>query len=690
MEAVDQEAFRISTLTAEFVSPETETSYQSAKWKERSAQNRLIAVVWFCAVCLAGFFHLASRQQPLILWEKLFIAANLCSVLGILFLSSLRRYHPFYDAALWLDAVAFLAVLAFAVVRGEPNSPFWISTFIAIPLVLNVAFAIRTYYTWGATAACLAAFHAVVRAQEFEPEFAGLLMLQIALSAGVGLVMHRMINSSQRREFARWSAEKQWSSDLERAKQEAERANRSKSDFLSSMSHELRTPLNGVLGLSALLKKTPLDERQSQYARGIGESARQLLDLLDDLLDLSKIEAGKLVLKSEPFSPLEAARESVAMVAWFASEKGLELKTEWNGRESLHIAGDRVRFRQILINLLMNALKYTEKGEVRLDMRACEAGDGKMDLRVEVQDQGSGIDEETRDRLFERFYQGRDGSGGWGLGLAIVKELAEAMDGSVSVRSSKGGGSCFILDFPRMRVESPRPEKKAVAVPRESLAGLRVLFAEDNRINALIGADLLRSMGLGTVEVVRDGKAAVASALQFSYDLIFMDLAMPEMDGVEAVRQLRAKAGPNQKTPVIAMSAYADVEHQRLSLEAGMDVFLPKPFSEEDLARILSDFRTEPLPKPAGSSSVRAEAIAMAMEDFPQHVRKIRDAWERGDPAGLKHAAHTLKGAAAVLEAREVRDMAAALSEPGMKGDIASEIGQLKRAVESWMARTER
>ncbi len=427
---------------------------------------------------------------------------------------------------------------------------------------------------------------------------AGVARVTVGTAAGATLIILIVLLA--------WLQQEAVHKELTRLREDALRANQAKSAFLANMSHEIRTPMNGVIGLTNLALLTNLDAEQRDYLNKIDYSAKSLLNVINDILDISKVEAGKLELEAIPFD-LNAVLENVrSLASTRASEKGLGFEQHVDPNVPAELVGDPLRFGQILLNLVSNAIKFTETGAVNVRIASGARTERTIELVTSVHDTGIGMSEPEQARVFDAFAQS-DSSitrrfGGTGLGLAISKALVEKMGGTISVQSTPGAGSTFtftaVLTRPSAAAVAPPVNGAAVeetqSTGEHALAGRRALVVEDNAINRQILDRLLRRLGM-LVEFANNGREAVAAVLADPqrFDVVVMDVQMPVMDGLEATRLIRAQVGVSQ-LPIIAMTAHAMEEERLACLAAGMNDHLTKPVDPRALATTLEHWVSAP------------------------------------------------------------------------------------------------
>jgi len=497
-------------------------------------------------------------------------------------------------------------------------------------------------------------------------------------------------------------------------------ASRAKSQFVANMSHEIRTPMNGVIGMASLLQNTSLSLEQRDYVETIGSSGRALMRIIDDILDFSKIESGHLALESVDLAPRQLVGEVIRLFAPLAKAKGIELAATIEDGVPYVLKGDPGRLRQALVNLVGNAVKFTEKGQVTVRVRAeaeAEETDAEL-IRFAVRDTGIGIAPEALTRLFQPFAQA-DGSttrryGGTGLGLVISKRLVELMGGQLGVMSEPGEGSVFWFTARLERSSlTARPElpplsetaaadlahlgeSAAASVPAAVTSGFtptrgRVLVAEDNIVNQKVAVRILERLGYG-VDVAATGNEAVAAVGQHTYDAILMDGQMPQTDGFEATRLIRVLEGSHH-TPIIALTASAMQGDRERCLAAGMDDYISKPVSPEQLEAVLGRWvpaaaaaaPREPPRSPEWHErssgpvdwDVLTELLAMTKREFLQELvgiflrdsrrmmADLREAYERGARVECRQIAHKLRGSCATIGARRMMKLTAELEDLG-------------------------
>ncbi|WP_207431181.1 hybrid sensor histidine kinase/response regulator [Sabulibacter ruber] len=405
--------------------------------------------------------------------------------------------------------------------------------------------------------------------------------------------------------------------ELKKAKDEALSMAQVKEQFLANMSHEIRTPMNGILGLTEVLAKTPLNENQREFLRGIHTSANNLMVIINDLLDFSKIEAGKITFEIIPFDIRQLVKQILDILEIRAKERKNSLKLLFDAEIPEFVEGDPFRLSQILNNLLGNAIKFTESGSVRLNIEVLAQEGDELQLEFTVKDTGIGIPAEKLDTIFEKFTQGSSDTtrkfGGTGLGLSIAKELVEAQGGTISVQSELGKGStfCFVLPFKKI-AGKPEQSNTASSLPDQNtqvLQNARILLVEDNSINQMLVNKVLRDHEV-EVSMANNGREALEILNQQDFDLILMDMQMPEMDGYEAMQFIRQDMPHLRDIPIIALTAHASQGEIKKCLAAGATSYISKPFKAEDLVKgITALLQNKPVGAPTNNSGATDESF---------------------------------------------------------------------------------
>lgn len=541
----------------------------------------------------------------------------------------------------------------------------------------------------------------------------------------------RIGDSNQRKLLAAYDKIEAQNLQLDKAREEADRANKAKGNFLAKMSHEIRTPMNAILGMTELTLLTQLDEEQQDYLETVKEAGQNLLTIIDDILDFSKIEAQQLILEHMDFNLKEILESTEKMLAIGASKKGLDLKYHIDSDVPLILKGDPARLKQIIINLVGNAIKFTPEGEITVEVKKSNMKiPGEPDwvpLLFFVRDTGIGIPPDKQKVIFESFNQVDSSTtrkyGGTGLGLAICRQLVELMGGTICMKSPEGKGSVFYFTA----VFQPGdPQGAAVNREKEDLTtlpakSLKILLVEDNHMNAKLAVFFLRKQQHHVVHVV-NGKEALEQLKKESFDLILMDLEMPEMDGYEASYRIRHdRSGRfNYDIPIFAMTAHTLPEYKEKIFQNGMNGYITKPLSLYQLARLLAKIKPgsngfenmcpseaqqhQPVssqlpdigkiinPETAikrldGDIDLYHKFCRMFLSEIPGIKGKLRLALSKGDFVSLRKHAHYLKGSAAMIGAEHITHYAAHLEKVSREDEDKEEAGHLVVQVEKGLSR---
>jgi signal transduction histidine kinase/CheY-like chemotaxis protein len=494
---------------------------------------------------------------------------------------------------------------------------------------------------------------------------------------------------------------------LSEAKKAAEAANIAKSQFLASVSHEIRTPLNSLVGFSTLARTTSDPIKLDQYHAILEQSSRSLMDLVNDILDMSKIESGRMGFEAVPFNLRLLVAGLEDQYRPLAEQKTLTLTVVVTETVPAWVVGDQIRLRQILANLLGNAVKFTEHGEVTCTVSMPEAGAELSLVRFEICDTGIGIPEISRDLLFQPFRQ-LDPSitrkfGGTGLGLAIVHSLVVMMKGSVTVESKEDRGSCFVVELPLPETE-PLPDD--LLAPSVGLPSGTVLVVEDNRFNRQLLEDILAAWRLQVIQA-EDGWHALQLTEQRRFDLILLDIRMPDIDGIEVARRIRNREQERSEAPVpiIAITADADTATRKACLGAGIDAVLAKPVDPEQLTRAIATHLGGAVAGPFGKElQLLAQTCSdlgdngerirqyreMLLHDIDEELRSLLPSLDRGDRKELGRAAHSLTGLCGHLSSPEASELAARLQRSASSAcpeEMKRVIEQMQTLFQSIMTR---
>jgi PAS domain S-box-containing protein len=564
----------------------------------------------------------------------------------------------------------------------------------------------------------------------YETHFAPLLQMQgfinevqLDVRTQSGALLPVLVNTRQRKDAAgrgvlnritlfNISDRKKYEQELLLARRKAEQAARAKAEFLSMVSHEIRTPMNAIIGIASLLQKTELSPQQQRYVRILGSSSDNLLGLINHILDFSKIDAGKVTLEQRNFSVRQLVYGTLFALGVKAEEKQLAVVADIDEAVPDSLLGDPVKLGQVVTNLLGNAIKFTAQGAVTVSLRVREQHADAVTLDFAVTDTGIGIAEDRLAHIFDEFTQADSTIGmkygGTGLGLAISQKLVELHGGRICVKSTPGKGSCFSFTL-RMKLgkEEPEAEESAARLADvQALQGLRILAAEDCDINAFMLSQFLKRWGT-VFDVVGDGRQALRRIQEEDYDLVLMDVRMPELDGYDTTRAIRALPGERfARIPIIAITASSRAGLEQRSREAGFTDFIGKPYKPEELAAKLVEHRDwkKALEAPLPSFNLAPlrhmvdedpqaihELSALTLGSCEQYKLEFQKALEAGNREAFEYQAHKIVPTLDMLQAQTLRaavqEARVALREaPGEPARMAACVRALHRELDALIA----
>ncbi|MBS1488454.1 MAG: response regulator [Bacteroidetes bacterium] len=481
--------------------------------------------------------------------------------------------------------------------------------------------------------------------------------------------------------------------DIEQRKKDADEllhAQKAKELFLANISHEIRTPINGIAGMASLLRQNPNASEHALYLQAIQSAADNLKVIINDILDLTSIESGKLKFEQIGFNLNDLLKSLIDTFSFQASEKGIRLHYELQPEVNRIFIGDPVRLNQILLNLIGNAIKFTQQGSISLSCRLLQQKNKKYILSFEVADSGIGIPQGKLSTIFESFSQA-DASitrkyGGTGLGLTIVKQLTELQKGHISVKSKEGVGSVFTVNIPYLLANEhhlPHTNKPTV-LQKKNLSHLSVLLAEDNDINQLYASSILKTWKC-KIELAENGLVAVEKIKSRDYDVVLMDVQMPVMDGLEATKVIRGSMPPKNQIPIIALTANASPKDIEECRQAGMNDWVAKPFTPDDLYHKLSSIKgsipaqkayskinLSHLEKVSNNDEKFIREIAQAiLQTFPDAVIQIQKAATAGDWISLGEIVHKIKPSITMIGMKDAKEKAIHIEELVKSGHSA-------------------
>jgi len=699
----------LSIVSQEFRDPALERKFLEHHWHERSHQNLTTTFLWILVV---GVILILNHQNEWTLASTLFYTIQCLGYLAIRWLCHRPEYYNSYDVFLTLIITAMvMSGVNFHLIQANNSTA--IALFITIPLMVTVAYHIRFYYTLFIVSIVTISFLWALEKAEIYDDFSRMVSYQIFVSAGIGLIIQRLINASRHHDYTYLLTEQRYNQKLTEAQRTSEKANQHKSLFLAQASHDIRTPMTGVLGLTRLLQKTELTSKQISLLKAIEASSNSLTNLMNQLLDLSRIEQGIFKLEEKVFNPQEMVEDVSNLLRPLAKDKDLIIQCDYTATTDFIIHADEGRLRQILINLVSNAIQYTEKGTIRIQLDIASDPSTSTHLALNVADSGAGIPKHEQDEIFDSFYQADTirNSYGLGLGLSISRQLAKALNGDLTYHHSPQTQSTFRLQVPVTILKESHQKKTKPDINTHQLSG-SILIVEDNRINSLVVKETLLSIEPTLkIDTAFDGEQAITLCQQHSYDLVLMDCMLPKINGFTALREIR-ELEFHRNTPIAAITASASPDDERRCHEAGFNYFITKPIKETELVHILTLHLSKNHPHPStshshlhwnpvqcqqqmgGKRSTMVSAIKMALEDIPHQLDQISD--QTLSDEMRREYAHRMKGTLKTLHSTlGISHLEAFENEVDLSSSsalehlscIQSEMNEFLDALQIWLSR---